>query len=120
MDEVPLSKSLDIERTFAVERDSDGKIVHAIGHKQEIGPIMDRVRQISEDSPFRAANFKFVGSIPMTMVLDYCTRNHIDFGTWARNENGHQKKFLKEFLTSEYSQLLGVSPAEARGELIRG
>jgi len=92
---------------------------------QNIAPAIKRVQEIRDMHSYatKASNpneWRHVGSIPMTMLIDWLTDNHFTMDQWARNDggipgkqypnskSGVKDKFLKHFLSRDYSKLHNV------------
>ena len=113
----PVGTSLDIQQVFASE---DGK--HYRGYRQDLDPVIRKVehlRQKVNEAP-RSENpnqWKHVGSIPMTVLVDWLMKNKFTIDQFARNDggikgktypestSGVKDKFLKYFLSREFSKL---------------
>ena len=100
----PLTVHSDIASWFASE---DGK--HYRGHTQDMDQVMRHVRRMDDkvNNAPRAGNrsgWEYRGSIPMAMVIDYCTRERCTFDQWARDEGGVKTKFLRQFKTREFAK----------------
>ena len=99
-----IGQSLDVAKMFVSE---DGK--HYRGHRQDIQPIMDRVEELRKGaitSKVRNPNeWRHVGSIPMTVLLDWLAKNRYSYDQWARNDDKARDKFLKYFMSRDFSKL---------------
>ena len=115
----PLAQRLDIRKTFASE---DG--VHYRHFSQELDPAIRHVQHLRHkvnDAP-RSGNksgWQHIGSIPMTVLQDWLTKNSYTMDQWARNDgglpysnvntykqdNGVKSQFLRFFLDRDFSKL---------------
>ena len=95
----------DYLRTFSSE---DG--AHYRVESQDLTPAIRRVQEIRDlqATATRASNpneWRHVGSVPITVVVDWCQRNGYTFDQFARDEDNAKKKFLAYFKTREFSKL---------------
>ena len=98
----------------------DGR--HFRRETQEIGPAIKRVEEIRHlhDQATRASNpneWRHKGSIPMSVLIEWLTKNGFTIDQWARNDGGipgkrypHSRsgvkdKFLAYFLSRDFSKL---------------
>ena len=85
------------------------KLVNYRGFRQDISPIIDRVSSIAEAVNSRGAHekkdWRYVGSIPMSMLVDWCAKNRYSYNDWATNRDGAKDKFKKWFLTRNHAKL---------------
>ena len=93
---------------------------------QELGPAIARARAIAhaqEHAGTGKYDRRYIGSVPMTMIVDWLNKRGYTMDQWARNEGGspcpvgsdpveHCKRdggiksqFLRYFLTREHSKL---------------
>lgn len=103
----------DVTKWFAHE---DG--VHYRGLTHELGPVMERARFLSakvNEAPARGNrnNWRYAGTVPISVITDWCWKNRIGFDQWARNEDGAKDKFLRWF-QSEFSKLTAKNYQGAR------
>ncbi len=115
----PLAQRLDIRKSFASE---DG--THYRHFKQDLDPAIRHVEQMRHkmnDAPKTAnkSGWQHVGSIPMTVLVDWLTKNGYTMDQWARNDggqpysnvntykhdNGVKSQFLRYFLDRDFSRL---------------
>ena len=105
----------DYTRSFASE---DGK--HYRVEHQDMNYLMKRAKLIKEGQEYHnVKDRKYVGSVPISMVTDWCNRNGFTFDQFARNDggirgkaypeskSGVKDKFMAYFLTPEFSKLHG-------------
>lgn len=86
----------DYVRGFASE-DS----VHYRTESQNLAPAIARARRIqhAQEAAGKAGNpydRRYVGSVPITVVTDWCKRHGYTFDQWARNEGGTPGKYYPE------------------------
>jgi hypothetical protein len=103
----------DMRRWFASESGARYR-----GYTQKVEPIKEHIRYLNHkvnEAPASGnkAGWSYVGSIPMTMVIDWCTKTKTPFDVWARNEGGAKDKFIA-WLKSEHPQLMPKTGAKAR------
>ena len=82
----------------------DGR--HYRQDRQELKPVFDYVKQrhetINEQGDGR---WRSVGTIPMTVLMEWLQENHYTIDQWARNEDNAKKKFIKHIRSREYHKL---------------
>lgn len=105
MKHAPISVGGDSATTYSEE---DGK--RYIGQHQEIQPTIDHVKHLRDvfATATKASNpngWKHVGSVPISIIVDWCNRNKYTFDQWARDEDNAKKKFMKYFMSREFSKL---------------
>ena len=116
MGKARLTKAVgDYVRRFKTE---DG--VHYRMEHQDLDPAMRRVKLIQEAEARRGTGItdrRYVGSVPMTLIIDWCRKHGYTIDQWARNDggipgmmypestSGVKDKFMKYFLTREFSKL---------------
>ena len=86
----------------------DGKSYRV--EQQELAPIIERVEFLSEKVNTAPRNgnrndMHYIGSIPMTVLWDWCRQQKIGIDMYARNEFGEKEKFLK-YVKSTFPVLL--------------
>lgn len=86
----------------------DGKTYRV--ERQEIDPIIERVEFLSEkvNTAPKAGNtndMHYIGSIPMTVLWDWCKKVSIGMDEYARNQFGEKQQFLN-YLQAEFPLLL--------------
>ena len=101
----PLSVSPGYAVTFSSESGQD-----YVGTHQDIEPVIKHVKKIRDMHSFATKQsnpneWKHVGSVPIAIIVDWCKRNGYNFSQWARNEDGAKDKFLKYFMTRDFSKL---------------
>ena len=101
----PLSTSKDYGVSFSVE---DG--TEYVGTHQNIDPVIDHVKKVRDMHSHATAasnpnEWRHVGSVPMSMIVDWVHKSPYTFAQWARNEDGAKDKFLKYFLSRDFSKL---------------
>lgn len=101
----PLSISDGYAVTYATEGDQD-----YIGTHQDVEPVIKHVKKVRDMHSFatKSSNpneWRHVGSVPIAIIIDWCRRNGYRFDQWARNEDGAKDKFLKYFMSREFSKL---------------
>ena len=82
-------------RTFQSE---DGK--HYRGEHQEMDPVIAHVKYLSEKvndapKPGNTNDWHYFGSIPVTILTDWCRMTSIGLDAYARNQFGEKKEFMK-------------------------
>ena len=105
----------DYVRGFATEGGENYRV-----EKQELGPAITRDQAIVEAQAAHGtgmADRRFVGSVPMTVITDWCKKHGHTVDEWARNDggipgmmypetkSGVKDKFMKYFLSREFSKL---------------
>lgn len=100
--------------------EEDGKVF--IGHHTDLAPHMKRVQYLRDvgAQATRKSNpngWQHKATVPIPVITDWCRRNGYTFDQWARNEggirgktyphstNGVKDKFMKYFLSREFSKL---------------
>lgn len=117
----PTKRAGDYLRTFGSE---DGK--HYRGEHQDLGPAMARSKLIRESQAQNGTgqhDRQYIGSIPMTVLIDWLNKRGLTMADWAinaggtrcpvgvdplqhcRTDNGVKSEFLRYFLSREYSKL---------------
>lgn len=101
----PISVHDDYAVTVSEE---DGKII--TGWHQDIGKTIKHVRQIRDmhSQSTKRSNpneWRHVGSVPIAIIVDWCKRNNYTFSEWARNVDKSKDKFMKYFLSRDFSKL---------------
>ena len=86
----------------------DGK--HYRVERQELDPILERVEFLSEkvNTAPKAGNtndMRYIGSIPMTVLWDWCRKVGIGLDAYARDQFGEKDMFLS-YLKTEFPLLL--------------
>ena len=95
----------DYLRSFSTE---DG--VHYRGFHQNLDPAIRRVELIREaqarrkkaDNPF---DRQYVGTIPVTVLLDWLHKHGYTYDQFARREGSIRDEFKKYYFTREFSKL---------------
>lgn len=99
----------DITNYFGVQRETGtNKVQHFRGMKQDITPIIKRhqaITQAQEAAPKGARTRQYIGSIPMSFLVDWLTANHYTWDQYARNVDGAKDKFKKHFFSREFAKL---------------
>lgn len=90
----------------------DGK--HYRGHSQDMQPVFDHVRHMDDkvNSAPKSANrngWRYAGSIPTAVLIDWMNKNGVQFDQFARNEGGVKDKFKKWLFSRENHKLLARS-----------
>ena len=88
--------------------EQNGKAV--IGHHTDLDPHIKRVRYLRDIASYatRESNpngWRHVGTVPIPIITDWCRANNYTFGQWARNEDKSKEKFMKYFLSRDFSKL---------------
>jgi hypothetical protein len=99
---IPVSQHGDVTRWFSSERDGSGQLVHYRGHRQNVEPILNRVKQRAAEAPGRfgkSGEIKYVGSIPRAMLEDWLSKRGKTMHDYATDE--HLKRSFTLFLTAE-------------------
>jgi len=95
-----LDKNGDTLKTFATE---DGK--HYRHYRQDVAPIIERVKTIGDaQSRARRKNFEYVGSIPMTMLVDWLQKQGKGLDDFY-SDNDLKAKFMAWFKSRDNSKL---------------
>ena len=95
MDKSPLTQKVgEYERRVVSE---DG--VHYREEKQDMKPVLDHVRFLSEkvNGAPKAGNtndMHYLGSIPMTVLTDWCQLTGVGLDAYARNQFGEKQTFI--------------------------
>lgn len=81
-----------------------------VGHHIELNPHIKRVQYLRDvfGAATKASNpngWEHVGRIPIPIVTDWCRSNGYSFDQWARNEDGAKDKFMRYFLSRNFSKL---------------
>ena len=84
----------EFHRTFQTE---DG--VHYRGEHQEMDPVLAHVRYLDEKvngapKPGNKNDWRYFGSIPVTVLTDWCSEVGIGLDAYARNQFGEKQKFM--------------------------
>jgi len=118
---------IDYARSFFSQ---DGK--HYRREHQEVGHTIKHVAAIraKHDHATKASNpngWRHIGSIPMTMLVDWLNKHGYKMDQWARNDggirgktypeskSGVKDKFLAHFLSRDYSKLHNQHVTTKRG-----
>ena len=84
------------------QRDGAGNITHFRHTVQEMRPVIDHVKLHKEinEAPKKGNpnGWRYIGSIPMEILMDYLREHRITVDQFARNENDCKTKFKKWFL----------------------
>ena len=117
----PTKRAGDYLRTFSTE---DGK--HYRGERQDLEPAIKRASLIQESQAHRgtgAFDRRYIGSIPMVVLIDWLTPRGYTMADWATNQggtqcpmgvdplqhcimdNGVKSEFLRYFLSRDFSKL---------------
>ena len=95
----------DLKKGVLSQRDSSGQLEHFRHLHQEMQPVIDHVRfnaQKVNEAP-RAGNkneWAYIGSIPMTILLDWLEKENLRMDQFARNDDGCKDRFKQWFLTN--------------------
>ena len=105
MDHRPLSLSKGYAVTHAEEQ---GKTY--TGHHQDIDPVIAHVRKVRDMHAYATKQsnpngWKHLGSVPISIIVDWCKLNNTTFSDWARNVDGAKDRFLKYFMSRDFSKL---------------
>ncbi len=113
----PLGQSLDIDKRFAYE---DG--IAYRGHRQDMKPVLrhaERTRTKVNEAP-KSGNkngWEHMGTIPMSLLLDWLSKHGYQIDQWARNDGGEpygadwrkdggvKSQFLRFFMSRDFSKL---------------
>lgn len=74
--------------------------VHYRHERQDMNPVLDHVKFLSEkvnEAP-AAGNrndMHYLGSIPLTVLTDWCQTTGIGLDAYARNQHGEKDQFIK-------------------------
>jgi hypothetical protein len=95
----------DLKRWHSSE---DGKDYRGVS--QDLDPVFKHVRFMDDkmNRASRADNpnqWKSIGSIPMSILIDWLQKNHYTMDQWATNEDGAKTKFLKFIKKREFHKL---------------
>ena len=74
--------------------------------RQNMDPVIAHVKHLSEkvNTAPKAGNKhdqRYIGSIPMTVLIDWCNKQRIGVDAFARNQNNEKAKFLA-YMKSEF------------------
>jgi hypothetical protein len=89
---------------------------------QDISPVIEHVKHVKDMHSYatKASNpneWRHVGTIPMTLIVDWCQKNGYTFDQWASNAGGRRgysypesktgvrDKFLAYFLSRDFAKL---------------
>ena len=92
----------DVTKYFGVERDGSGHVQHYRGHRQDVAPVLDRVKRISQAQPGRFSRMgehQYLGTIPRTMIDDWLNRQGKTWHDYATDDD-LKRRFLL-FMTAE-------------------
>ena len=86
----------------------DGK--HFRHERQEMDPVLKHVRFLDEkvnDAPKsgNSNDMHYLGSIPLTILIDWENQQGITHDQWARDENGVKAKFIA-YLRAEHPMFM--------------
>ena len=92
-------------RSFASE---DGKNYRV--ERQEMDPVIKHVDFLSEkvNTAPKSGNrndMRYLGSIPLTVLTDWCKKTGIGLDVYARNSHGEKQAFIK-YLQAEFPVFL--------------
>lgn len=94
--------------------------IHYRGIHQEMNPVIERVKrldaQVNEAPAVGNTNdWRYLGSIPVSVLVDYLTKRNIPMDVFARNEGGVKDEF-KRWLKSnrDLRKFLAQPAAKAR------
>jgi hypothetical protein len=95
----------DYLRSFSTE---DGK--HYRGFHQNFDPAIRRVEAIREaranlskaNNPY---DRRYIGSVPVTLILDWCAKNGCTYDQFARKEGDLRQRFTRYYLSRDFSKL---------------
>lgn len=94
----------DLRTWFASEEGKEYR-----GMSQDLSPVFQHVRQMDDkvNGAPSAGNkgWKYAGSVPMSVMVDWLGKNHYTFDQWARNEDGAKDKFKKYIRSREFHKL---------------
>lgn len=93
-----------------------------IGFKQDADQLLDHVRFLNDKVNGAASRtninkWRYKGTIPTQLVVNWCTQNGYTFNDFACNTDNAKTKFLKWF-QSEYPKLLPAQHAAATPKII--
>ena len=79
------------------------------GMSQDLDPVFNHVRHMDakvNGAPQRGnKGWKYAGSIPVSVMVDWLRKNGYTMDQWARNEDGAKDKFKKFIRSREYHKL---------------
>jgi hypothetical protein len=95
----------DYLRSFSTE---DGN--HYRGFHQNFDPAIRRVEMIREararltkaNNPY---DRQYIGSVPVTLILDWCAKNGFTYDQFARREGDIRQRFMRYYLSRDFSKL---------------
>lgn len=96
MDKSPLTQKVGEYQRRVVSEDG----VHYRYEQQDMAPVLEHVRFLSEkvnEAP-AAGNrndMRYLGSIPMTVLTDWCQKTRVGLDAYARNQFGEKDQFIK-------------------------
>ena len=102
-------RPLSVSPGYAVTYSTEGDKVYT-GTHQDIEPVIKHVQKVRDMHQYATKQsnpneWRHVGSVPIVIIVDWCKNNGYDFSQWARNEDGAKDKFLKYFMSREFSKL---------------
>lgn len=103
----------DLATYFGAEDDK-----HYRGVYQDMTPVLEHVRHMTHkvnEAP-AAGNrngWRYGGSIPLSVLTDWCHKRGVTFDMYARNEGGLKDEF-KRYLKAEFSKFLAAHHTGAR------
>jgi hypothetical protein len=107
----------DTHRYFASE---DGK--HYRGHYQDHAALKAHIEftdQMVNGAPSRGNpnQWGYAGSIPMSLLWEWCQKTRTPLDVWARDEGGAKQHFLR-WLKSEHPHLFPQQVTRARPQIV--
>ena len=95
----------DYLRSFSTEGGANYRVESqnlngAIKHVEKIRHMHEHATKASNPNEWR-----HLGSIPIVVITDWLTRNKYTFDQFARDEDNCKKKFLKYFMSRDFSKL---------------
>ena len=91
----------DVTKYFGLEHDGK-KVKHLRGHRQDCGPIMERVKRAAARAPTRhekSLEYKYIGSVPRTMIDDWLKKREKTWHEYATDKD--LKRAFELFMMAE-------------------
>jgi hypothetical protein len=100
-----ITKVLEDYKSGVVSEDG----VHYRHERQEMDPVIDHVKFLSQkvNTAPKAGNrndMHYVGSLPLTVLIDWCNKKRITIDQYARSK-GLRKKFIK-YVTENFPKFM--------------
>ncbi len=95
----------DIRKGLLAQRNSSGELEHFRHLRQDMTPVMEHVQHTAQkvnEAP-KSGNpndWAYIGSIPMSILLDWLQENNVTIDAFARNDDGVKDRFKQWFLSN--------------------